>query len=106
MSIQGQEFTIKSRKKDKFRIAKISPVDLLALTTQIDLSNFQQTKVIFTFALEHIEVKVAETWMPVKVVGREVYQPSGIEEDMNAMNELVMYFLNEVIAKTFTQSSK
>ena len=51
------EFTIKSRPELVFRTKKISPVDLLALTTTIDFENFTKTKETYNFALEHIEVK-------------------------------------------------
>lgn len=103
--LEYKEFTVESS-KELFRIGKISPVDLLAITTQVNLNSFEQTKVIFTFALEHIEVKVVETWLPVKTKDRDIYQPKGIENKLVVLNDLVTYFLNEVIAKTFTQSSK
>lgn len=103
--MEAQEFTIESR-KEQFRVAQISPIDLLALQMQTDLDNFEQSKILFKFALEHIEVKMGETWKPVKTQNREVYMPIGIENDYQALNELCVWFLNNVVAKVFQKSSE
>lgn len=100
------EFTIKSRPELVFRTKNISPVDLLALTTTIDFENFTKTKELYNFALEHIEVKDNnDKWSSAKVEGREVYNLL-IEDDVMAMNELITYFLNEVVGKAFMKSSE
>lgn len=101
-----KEFTIDSMPELQFRVAKISPVDLLAITTQMNFDKFQQTKALYTFALEHVEVKQGEKWFPVKVPNQEVYMPTSLEDDLVALNEVIAYFLNEVVAKTFTKSSE
>ena len=103
--MEAQEFTITSR-QEQFRVPKISPIDLLALQMQTDLENFTQTKVLFTFALEHIEVKMGEKWTPVKTANKEIYMPFGIEDDFNALNELCGYFLTNVVTKVFPKSSE
>lgn len=100
------EFTIESKKELTFRVVKLSPVDLLALQLQTDLDNFDQTRLLFRFALEHTEVKIGEKWFPVKTSGKEVYMPMGIEEDFTALNEICVWFLNNVIAKVFPKSSE
>lgn len=100
------EFTIQSRPELVFRTKKISPVDLLALTTTIDFENFTKTKELYNFALEHIEVKDNnDKWSSAKIEGREVYNLL-IEDDVMAMNELITYFLNEVVGKAFMKSSE
>ena len=101
------EFTIESRPELIFRTKQISPIDLLALTTTIDFEKFTKTKELYTFALEHLEMKTNDgtTWSYVKVEGREVYNLL-IENDLNAINELIIYFLNEVVGKAFTKSSE
>lgn len=100
------EFTIESRPELTFRTKKISPVDLLALTTTIDFENFTKTKELYNFALEHIEVKDTDNkWSSAKIEGREVYNLL-IEDDVMAMNELITYFLNEVVGKAFMKSSE
>lgn len=102
----GKEFKIESKPKTEFRIAKISPVDLLAIATQINFDKFEQTQTVFKFALESIEAKVGEAWLPVKYKDRDVYSPSGIEDEFIPLNELVTYFMVEVIGKTFQKSSE
>ena len=100
------EFKIESLPDLELRFNKLSPVDLLAITTQIDFEKFGQTKELFGFALEHTEVKQGEKWFPVKYPGKEVYTPTSIEENLLALNQIVTYFLDEVIAKTFMKSSE
>lgn len=100
-----KEFSIKNR-VEKFRIGYISPVKMLALSTQVDLDNFTKTDFLFTFALEHIEVAMGDKWNPVKTPGQEVYMPFGIEKDLKALDELCTYFLTEVIYPAFQNSSE
>lgn len=102
------EFEISSLPGTKFRVGKISPTSLLAITTQIDFDKFKQTEVLFTFALEHLEClpdATTNNWVPVKVAGRDIYMPLGIEENLTALNELITWFLENIIAKNFTKSS-
>lgn len=99
------EFTIESRKND-FRVPKLSPIDLLALQMQTDLDNFEKTKLLFKFALEHTEVKVGEKWFPVKTANKEIYFPTDLGEDYVALNEICAYFLENVMAKVFQKSSE
>ena len=100
-----KEFTINSR-KENFRIPYISPVKLLAISTQVDLEKFQQTETLYTFALENTEVQMGEKWFPVKTKDKEVYMPLGIDEDLIALNEICMFFITEVIYKAFQKSSE
>ena len=99
------EFTIETR-KENFRIVKISPIDILALQMQTDLDNFEKTKLLFKFALEHTEVKAGEKWFPVKTPNKEVYFPTDIAEDYIALNEICAFFLDNKMAKVFQKSSE
>lgn len=101
-----EQFEINSRKGATFRVAKISPVDLLAITQTIDFENFKATKTLINFCLENAEVKVGEKWLPVKVKDKDIYQPMGIENDFTALNEIFVWMLENVITKTFTKSSE
>ena len=103
--MENKEFTIEAR-QETYRIGKISPVDLLALQMQTDLDNFEQTRILFKFALEHTEVKLGETWKPVKTPNRDIYMPIGMEEDFKAMNEICLYFMNNELEKVFPKSSE
>lgn len=100
-----KEFTIKNR-TETFRVAKISPIEMLSILPQIDFDNMSKTKTLYTFCLEHIEVLQGEKWVAVKAKDREVYFPIGIEEDYIALSQLNEYMINEVLYPAFTNSSK
>ncbi len=95
-----KEFNIESR-KELFRIGHVTPVELLSIATVLDLEKLTQVTEFVTFALEHAEVKMGETWQPVKVKGKEIYMPLGMENDFAALNEIVAVMLNEVVSKAF-----
>lgn len=100
-------FTIKSKPDLKFRNKELSPLKVLALQTQIDFSNMGKVEELFSFILENTEVSVnGYDWIPVKEKGREIYYPSGIEKNLNNLNEIVLAFLNEIIKPLFTESNK
>ena len=103
--MKEKEFKIESR-SEQFRVKKISPVDLMAISTQIDLENLSMTKTLIKFCLENVEVKVGEAWLPVKMTDKEIYQPKDIVDDMTALNEIFVYMMEEVIVKVFTKSSE
>ena len=66
-----ENFKIEKMPDKEFRVGKISPVDLLAISTTIDFNNFKTQQVLVNFCLEHAEVKVGETWQPVKVKDKD-----------------------------------
>ena len=101
----GQEFKINSR-EEQFRVANISPVDMLAISTQVDFEKFEMTKTLIKFCLENVEVKMGEKWLPVKMKDREIYQPLNIKDDFIALNEIFTYMMSEVIAKVFMKSNE
>lgn len=106
--MKTQEFEIEAMKGTKFRTKYISPVDLLALGSQVDLDDFYKSQLLFTFALEHIEVLIGDNnkWFTVKTPGQEVYMPLGIEENLKALNQLSAWFIENIVIKTFTNSSE
>lgn len=101
--MEQQNFKIKSR-NEEFRIAKISPVELLALQTQIDFNSLNQTTTTFNFILEHIEVKLVDQW--IKVKNNNIYMPVDLEQDLMALQELVLYFLSDYLAPLFKKSNE
>lgn len=100
------EFTVKSLSDFTFRDMDVSPIDLLAISTQIDFDAFSKTKEIFTFALEHLEVKVGDKWFPVKTKGREVYMPMTLQKNVMAISELCQWYVENVIIPVFPQSAE
>lgn len=103
--MEQKEFKINSR-EEQFRVGQISPIDLLAISTQIDFENFQMTKTLIQFCLENIEVKMGEKWIPVKTKNREIYYPKDIVTDLVSMNELFIWMMENVIAVVFQKSSE
>ena len=105
MKIANQEFKIESR-TEQFRVANISPIDMLAISTQIDFENFKMTKTLMQFCLENVEVKMAEKWLPVKTKDKEIYWPKDIVNDFIALNELFVWMMENVVTAVFQKSSE
>ena len=99
-------FTIESMPNYQFREAYTSPVDLLALSLQVDFDQFKKTKELFEFALEHCEVKVGEKWFPVKSAGLETYAPFGIEKNYTALNDICKWYIETVLMEVFPGSAE
>ena len=99
--MEQKEFTIEALPNNTFRIVKLDPVEVLALGMTSNFEELKQTKVTMGFALEHIEVKVGEKWVLVKQPDRSVYMPMGIEDNLRALQQLIQYFIEDVLAKFF-----
>lgn len=104
--ITQKTFKIKSRNDLEFRVGKISSVEMLTLQTQINFKSIQQTETVFTFILEHIEVNINGVWTNVKEKGRDIYVPFDLEENLVSLQELVVYFLNDVMKPIFKKSKE
>lgn len=105
MTMDQKEFKLESR-EEQFRVGKISPIDLLAISTQIDFESFKMTKTLMTFCIENVEVKMGEKWVPVKVKDKEIYSPRDIANDFIALNELFMWMMENVVTAVFPKSSE
>ena len=98
------EFEIENLKEYKFREAKVSPIDILALSGIFNPGNFDSMRIVYKFALEHIEVEINGKWTIVKVPDREVYMPLDLENNLPALNELSMWYVNNVMSRVFPAS--
>lgn len=98
-----KEFTIKDN-ENQFRFKDVSPLKILALRTTIDFDDMSKTEKLFSFILENTEVFISGTWVNVKDLGREVYFPVGIENDLDTLMNICTTFLNEIVKPTFTKS--
>lgn len=98
--MEQKEFTIEGY-ENKFRSTKVKPLDMLALQTQINFDDMIKTKELFKFALEHLEVKVLDQWIPVKEPNKEVYYPIGIEDNYKALKSLIEWFIENVVRPVF-----
>ena len=103
--LEQKTFKINSR-KEEFRVGKISAIEMLTLQTQINFNSMTQTETVFSFILEHIEVNISGTWTPIKEKGRELYIPLDLEQDILALQEIVVYFLNDVLKPIFKKSKE
>lgn len=103
--MEQKEFRIKSY-DGEFRIKKMNAIELLGIRSQIDFDNLDSAIEFFKIALEHIEVKIGNDWVPVKMKNREVYLPDGLENDIMAVNELTNYFTKEFLMPVFLKSSE
>lgn len=99
-----KEFAIKSKPESQYRFRDISPVKLLALQTTIDFDNIDKMEKLYAFILENTEVNIAGTWTQVKEKNRDVYYPVGFEKEVDAMLEICVTFLNEVLKPVFMKS--
>lgn len=99
------EFTIESY-ENSFRIKKMNAIEVLALRSQIDFENFDKAFDAYVTILEKLEVKIADSWVPVKEKGREVYFPMGIENNLKAIQELLNYFTYKYFLPLFKKSAE
>ena len=102
----NEEFKIESMKDYTFRVKKMSPIDVLAISTQINFESFKMTKTLMTFCIENVEVKIGEKWLPVKVQDKEIYQPAEIVNKYTALNELFTYMMEKITKEVFPSSSE
>lgn len=86
----------------EFKIKKMNAVELLALRSQIDFEDYNTTKNLYNILLENMEVKINEKWLPVKE-GNNFY-PKSIEDDVEAIDKLIQYFMN-YLKELFIKSS-
>ena len=84
-----------------FRIKKMNAIEILAMRSQIDFDSVDKAINTINLALENVEVKCDESWLPVK--DRDSFLPVGIENDVKAIDEIFSVFFNELKA-VFQQS--
>lgn len=95
-----KEFKI-SAYEQPFRIKKMNAIEILAMRTQMDFKNFNFALDSFNLILEKLEVKCGDDWLPVKE--RDIFFPVGIEENIDAIDELTSQFMKKF--KTVFQKS-
>lgn len=101
-----KEFKLSSFSQS-FRIKKMNAIEIFAMKTQIDFDNFNNAMNTFNLILENVEVKLDDTWLPVKEHSN--YYPLGIENDIIAIDEISAEFmkqLKEVFRKSNASTPK
>ena len=89
----------------EFRIRKMNAIELMALRTQLSFSNFEEAINTYSTLMENLEYHFKDKWLPVKEKGRNIFYPNGIEEDINAISQMLEYVL-DYFKSVFPKSSK
>ncbi len=100
-----EEFTIENYNY-QFRFAKMNAIEVLALETQMDFNSVAQSQATIEAILEKIEVKVIDTWTPVKMKDMNVYTPDEIETNVMLVMKLVTKFTKELRDTVFQKSEE
>ena len=90
-------------KEHNYRIKKMNAIELLSIQSQISFKSAKQSQACYSQILERIEVQCQDNWLPVKEENKEVYYPAGIENDLEAIQSLITFFmkwLKEVFQKS------
>lgn len=97
------EFKLTNR-NEVYRIKKMNAIETLALKSQISFDTYDQVAKLYSIILEHIEVKCGDLWLTVK--DKDVYYPTGIEEDVESIEELVSQFIQLFLKPVFQRSNE
>lgn len=88
---------------NEYRIKTMNAIELMALRSQIDFDNYEKVLKMYEIMLEKLEVEVNGKWLPVKTPGTKIYVPSGLENDVDTTEKLIM-FVMEYVKSVFTKS--
>ena len=100
-----KEFIVRGK---TYRIKKMNAIEVLALKQHVDFEHFNGTYEFFKLVLERVEYKMNESqWLPVREVKDKLvnYYPSGIEEDIDSLNEIIQTFM-DWLKSVFQKSSE
>lgn len=89
-----------------YRVKKMNAIEALALRTAGDIDTPEHAQRFFNEILERIELNVGNKWLPVKEKGQSVYYPAGVEDDIDTINALVSFFMNDYLKPLFTKSAE
>lgn len=89
-----------------FRTANMNAVEILSFRTQINYDTFDNAMNMINTVLEHLEVQVDNSWLPVKVKNKKIYYPAEAETNVDLIEKLCNYFTNEFILPVFMKSDE
>lgn len=90
----------------EYRVKKMNAIEALALKSATDLNTVDNSMTFFNNALERLEVKVADVWLPVKEKNKQSYMPNGIDNDIEGIQKLIEFFMNEFMKPFFKKSDE
>lgn len=96
--IEGYDFT--------FRIKTMNAIEAFAIQSQFDFRDLKRATNLINVVLEHIEIKVKDQWLPVKMEGRNVFVPESIESDVHLLRELMNFFSDKYLDGLFQKSDE
>lgn len=99
------EFTIEGYSQT-FRVKKMNAIEALAFRTTFDIDDFNSTVDALYRILEYVEVKVVDKWLPVKEKNEMSFMPTGIEDNVNAINQISKFFINDYLKPLFRKSDE
>lgn len=88
-----------------YRIKKMNAIELLALQSQVDFSSLENAIKFYTTIVECFEVKVKDSWLPVKQPHSDIYLPENIKDDVLTIEELIKYMI-DYLKEVFQKSNK
>jgi hypothetical protein len=90
----------------QFRLAKMNALDVLAFRTQVSFDSMENARALFAKVIENIEIQVGQQWFPCKEKDREIYYPAELDTNIDLLNKLVGYFLNDFLKPVFRKSNE
>lgn len=79
-----------------YRVKQMNAIEVLAIRSQYDFDTYESTYKLFNTALERMEVKCGDKWLPVKEKGKNVYYPANVENDMETIESLISKFTDYI----------
>ena len=90
----------------EYRIKKMNAIETLALRSQYRAdATYEETANFYNTVLERMEVNAGKEWLPVKTPGKDIYYPAGIENDIAAIEKLILHFVQH-ITEVFQKSNE
>lgn len=96
-------------KEHEYKMKDMNAIEIMAMQSQMSFDNYEKTENFYKLLLEKMEVKINDKWLPVKEKGREIYYPDGIENDIEAIGNMLTYcskYLKSVFPKSNESKTK
>ena len=104
--MKQKEFTIETLPNYTFRTTKISSVELLSLQSVMDFDKLENIKTVYCFILGHLETNIDGKWIKTYDEKFDLYMPRNLEDNGQALQELVMWFVVNVLHPLFQKSDE
>lgn len=82
-----------------YRVKKLNALDIFAIKTACSFKTVESAKTSFEQILNKIEVQCLDKW--ITCFEEDNFYPANLENDVELVNELVSWFVGEVINPHF-----